>query len=63
MQKGDLTDKNGIPLSVVITSASKRDIKAVTDILDNSVLNRPFESSFSKKKTRKQNRKQPQHLR
>ena len=29
-QKGDLTDKKGIPLSAVITSANKHDIKAVT---------------------------------
>jgi transposase len=56
-----LTDRKGIPLSAVITSANKHDIKAVTDVLDNSVLNRPFELSFSKKKTRRQNRKQ-QHL-
>jgi transposase len=56
-----LTDKNGIPLSAVITSANKHDIKAVTDVIDNSVPHRPFESSFSKKKTRRQNRQQ-QHL-
>ena len=30
-----LTDKKGIPLSAVITSASKHDIKAVTDVIDN----------------------------
>jgi transposase len=57
-----LTDKNGIPLSAVITSANKHDIKAVTDVIDDAVTNRPFESSFSKKKTRRQNRKQQQHL-
>jgi transposase len=58
-----LTDKNGIPLSTVITSANKHDIKAVTDVIDNSVINRPFESSFSKKKTMRQNRQQQQqHL-
>ena len=62
-QKDDLTDKNGIPLSVVITSAAnKHDIKTVTDVLDNSVPRRPFKSSFSKKKTRRLNRKQQQHL-
>jgi len=43
-QKGDLTDKNGILLSAVITSANKRDIKAVTKmlsiiLLSNDLLN------------------------
>lgn len=57
-----LTDKNGIPLSTVITSANKHDIKAVTAVIDDAVINRPFESSFSKKKTMMQNRKQQQHL-
>ena len=31
-----LTDKKGIPLSVVISSASTHDIKLVTDVVDNS---------------------------
>jgi putative transposase len=57
-----LTDKNGIPLSTVITSASTHDIKTVTDVIDDAVINRHFESSFSKKKTRRQNRQQQQHL-
>jgi hypothetical protein len=47
-----LTDKKGIPLSIIITSASAHDIKAVIDIIANAVLNRPFESSFTKKKKR-----------
>lgn len=35
-----LKDKNGIALSSVITSAAnKHDIKAVTDVIDNSILN------------------------
>src|SRR6476660_5150361 len=55
-----LTDKNGIPLSTVITSANKHDINTVTDVMDDAVINRPFESSFSKKKTMGQNRKQQQ---
>jgi len=33
-----LTDKKGIPLSAVITSASTHDIKAVTEVIDNSVI-------------------------
>ena len=60
-----LTDKNGIPLSTVITSANKHDLKAVTDVIDDVVINRPFESSFSKKKTRRQQhnrQQQQQHL-
>ena len=52
-----LTDKNGIPLSAVITSANNRDIKAVTDVIDNSVSHRLFESPFSNKKTKGQNHK------
>ena len=32
-----LTDKKGIPLSVVITSTSTNDIKTVTDVMDNTV--------------------------
>ena len=48
-----LTDKKGIPLSIVISSANTHDIKAVTDVIDNAVLNRPSESSFIKKKKRK----------
>jgi putative transposase len=51
-----LTDKQGIPLSVVITSANTHDIKAVTDVIDNSVIRQHSLSSFRKKKTRKQYR-------
>ena len=36
-----LTDKKGIPLSVVISSASTHDIKLVTDVVDNTVIKRP----------------------
>ena len=48
-----LTDKQGIPLSATITPASTHDIKAVTDVIDNVVLNRPSESSFTKKRKRR----------
>ena len=48
-----LTDQNGIPLSTDITSANKHDIKAVIDVIDNSVINRPSQSAFTKKKTRR----------
>ena len=47
-----LTDKQGIPLSAVISSASTHDIKAVTDVIDNSVINRPSNLSFTKKNKR-----------
>ena len=36
-----LTDKKGIPISVVISSASTHDIKLVTDVVDNVVVKRP----------------------
>ena len=39
-----LTDKQGIPLSAVISSASTHDIKAVTDVIDNTVIKRTFVS-------------------
>jgi hypothetical protein len=35
-----LTEKNGIPLSVVISSASIHDINLVTDVVDNAVIKR-----------------------
>ena len=35
-----LTDKKGIPLSVVISSASTHDINLVTDVVDNAVIAR-----------------------
>jgi putative transposase len=56
-----LTDKNGIPLSAVITSASTHDIKAVTDVIDNAVRYRHYKLSFTKKNTRRQHRQQ-EHL-
>jgi hypothetical protein len=49
-----LTDKNGIPLSVVISSAtSVHDIKAVTDVIDNSVINQLFVSNKPKEGIRR----------
>ena len=35
-----LTDKKGIPLSAIISSANTRDIKLVTDVVDNVVIRR-----------------------
>ena len=45
-----LTDKKGIPISVVITSANTHDIKAVTEVIDNTVIKRTTLSSRSKGK-------------
>ena len=40
-----LTDKKGIPLSVVITAANTHDMKAATEILDSiTVMKRPKEN-------------------
>src|SRR3954453_14160919 len=56
-----LTDKKGIPLSAVISSASTHDIKLVTNVVDSRVIKRP--SSSSKPKTeRRKRRRQQQHL-
>ena len=56
-----LTDKKGIPLSVVISPASTHDIKLVIDVVDNSVikLRRRLPSHRSKLRTRRRLR---QHL-
>ena len=50
-----MTDKNGIPLSVVISPASTHDIKLVTDVVDNTVIRRTSSKS-------KNERRQQQHL-
>ena len=39
-----LTDKKGIPLSVVITAANTHDIKAATNTLDRMVVKRPLKN-------------------
>ncbi len=56
-----LTDRDGIPISVVITSANTHDIKAVTEVIDNTVIKRTTLSSRSKGRRRRR-RKQYQHL-
>ena len=45
-----LTDKNGIPLSAFITSASTHDIKAVTEVVDNAVIKQTNINSLHHKK-------------
>jgi putative transposase len=47
-----LTDKQGIPLSAIMSSASTHDIKAVTDVIDNSIIKQPFVSGKPKKGTK-----------
>jgi hypothetical protein len=37
-----LTDKSGIPISVVISSDNTHDIKVVTDVVDNIVIEQPI---------------------
>src|SRR3954468_24807550 len=55
-----LTDKNGIPLSAIISSANTHDIKVVTEVIDNAVVViKPPEALLSTIKTR---RKHHQHL-
>ena len=56
-----LTDKKGIPLSVVISPANTHDIVLVTDVVDNAVIKRPSLSSKTKKIGRGKRRKL-QHL-
>jgi hypothetical protein len=49
-----LTDKKGIPLSAVISSAKTHDIKLVTaDVVDNVVIRRPPSSKYRNKRIRR----------
>ena len=57
-----LTDKNGIPLSVVISSASTHDIKIVTDVMDNMVIRRSSPSSPPSTKCNSSGKRKLQHL-
>jgi putative transposase len=52
-----LTDNEGIPLSVVISAANTRNIKLVTDVVDNAVAKRHISSLKTK-----EGRKRKQHL-
>ena len=49
-----LTDKNGIPLSVVITSANTHDVTVAIDTVDSIVIKRPSSSSKPKYNHKKQ---------
>lgn len=53
-----MTEKKGIPLSVVISPASTHDINLVTDVVDNIVIKRPKSLSRS----RRRRRRRLQHL-
>ena len=53
-----LTDKKGIPLSAVISSANTHDIKLVADVVDNVVIRR----SSSKYRNGKRRIRRQQHL-
>ena len=58
-----LTDKNGIPLSAVISPANTHDINLVIDVVDNAVIKRPKSLSRSKTKSRRRRRRRRlQHL-
>lgn len=48
-----LTEKKGIPLSVVISPASTHDINLVTDVVDNTVIKRPKSLSRSRRRRRR----------
>ena len=52
-----LTDREGIPLSVVMSSASTHDVKLVTDVVDNAVVKRRIPYAKTK-----EGRKRKQHL-
>jgi IS5 family transposase len=53
-----LTDKKGIPLSAIISSANTHDIKLVTDVVDNVVIGR----SSSKYRNGERKIRRQQHI-
>ncbi len=58
-----LTDKDGIPLSTVITSANTHDVTVATNTIDNIVIKRPPpSSSIAKYRNKKKNKKKKQNL-
>lgn len=50
-----LTDKDGIPLSAVITSANTHDVTVAIDTVDSTVIKRPSSLSKPKHNQKKQN--------
>jgi hypothetical protein len=53
-----LTDKKGIPISAMITSASTHDIKAVTGVIDNVVIKKQEQPTPSNPSTKTKTIKQ-----
>ncbi len=53
-----LTDKEGTPLSAVISPANTHDIKLVTDVVDNAVV----KIGVSSPKTKEGRKRKQQHL-
>jgi putative transposase len=54
-----LTDKEGIPLSTIITSANTHDVQVATDTVDNIVIKRPL---LPQPKDKKDKKKKKQNL-
>ena len=55
-QRHILTDKNGIPLSVVFSSVISIHLKVVTaDVIDNSFIKQPFVSNKPKENRHRKN--------
>ncbi|HEX5187053.1 MAG TPA: transposase [Nitrososphaeraceae archaeon] len=50
-----LTDKDGIPLSIIITSANIHDVIVAIDTVDSMIIQRSSSSSKSKHNKKKQN--------
>lgn len=57
-----MTDKKGVPLSVVISPASTHDINLVTDVADNTVIKRSKSISIPSSKSRSGRTTRRQHL-
>ena len=57
-----LTDKKGIPLSALVSSASTHDINLVTEVVDNTVIKRQKSKSSSYKPRSGRGRDRRQHL-
>ena len=57
-----MTDKKGIPLSALVSSASTHDINLVTEVVDNTVIKRQKSKSSSYKPRSGRGRDRRQHL-
>ncbi len=52
-----LTNKKGIPISAVITSASTHDIRTVTDVVDNTVIKKQEQPTSGNPRTKTKDNK------